>query len=208
MARRSEAAVAAPISSKREAILTAAQALFLEAGYAATSMDAVAARAGVSKATIYAHFAGKEDLFGALIAGRCDACFGHLEAPDLGGRSVREALVELGRNFFDVVTTAEAIGMFRVVAAEAARFPEVGRAFYEAGPRRGLDAIARFLGDLTRRGLLDVPDPRLAAEFFVGMLRSDAYLVRLLGLPDRRPRDQVVDHAVEVLLRAYAPRAG
>lgn len=206
MARRSAAATVA--ASKRAAILSAAQSVFLESGYAAASMDVIAARAGVSKATVYAHFASKNALFGALIAARCDACFGHLDQPNVDEGGLRASLIKIGRDFFDMVTTPEALGMFRVVVAEASRLPEVGEAFYMAGPAAGLEAISRFFAELTRRGQLDIPDPQLAAEFFVGMLRSETHLQRLLGLPGpARPIEETIERAVDLIMRAYAPRA-
>lgn len=215
MARRKVADAAAacgtePQSAKREAILQAALQVFLESGYAAASMDTLAARAGVSKATIYAYFKSKDELFGELIRLRCDTCFGPLEAPDLGGLDqdgVREALRRLGRSFWDLVTSPEALGAYRIVVAEAPRFPEVGKAFYEAGPRPGYQAVTRVFAELDRRGLLAVPDPRAAAEFFIGMLRSDLYLKRLLGLDDGGGSvDAMIEKAVDVLCRAYARR--
>ncbi len=206
MAKRG--AAAAITGSKREAILSAALSVFLESGYAAASMDVVATRAGVSKATVYAHFTSKDSLFGALIAARCDSCFGYLEQPDVDAGGLRASLIKIGRDFFDMVTAPDALGMFRVVVAEAPRFPEVGEAFYQAGPAPGLQAMSRFFAELTRRGLLDTPDPRLAAEFFVGMLRSETYLLRLLGLPGpTRPVEETIERAVDVIMRAYAPEA-
>lgn len=212
MARRKGAAAtvcgdAAP-RTKREAILEAALQVFLESGYAAANMDTLAARAGVSKATVYAYFKSKDELFGELIRLRCDSCFGPLDAPDteaLDEAGVKAALIRLGRDFWDLVTSPEALGAYRIVVAEAPRFPEVGKAFYDAGPAQGFQSVTRFFADLSRRGLLDVPDPRAAAEFFIGMLRSDLYLKRLLGLDDGgRSVDRMIEKAVEVLCRAYA----
>lgn len=205
--RKSGRAVA---QGKRETILEAALQVFLEAGYAAASMDTLASRAGVSKATIYAHFKSKDELFGELIRQRCESCFGPLDAPDteaLDAAGVRAALLRLARNFWSLVTAPEALGAYRIVVAEAPRFPEVGKAFYDAGPGPGQQAIARFLSDLDRRGLLAIPDPRAAAEFFVGMLRSDLYLRLLLGLDDEgRSVDAMIEAAVDLMCRAYAVR--
>lgn len=205
MAKRKEAAQTIS-AGKHEAILSAALAVFLESGYAAASMDTVAARAGVSKATVYAHFNSKDELFGALIGARCDRCFSQVDQPDIDADGGLEAaLTKIGRDFFDMVTTPEALGMFRVVVAETPRFPEVGKAFYEAGPAPGLEAMSRFFAEVHRRGLLDIPDARLAAEFFVGMLRSETYLCRLLGLPGpARPVEETIRQAVGVVMRAWA----
>ena len=200
---------AAP-QTKREAIVQAAQAVFLDNGYAATSMDTVAARAGVSKATIYAYFKGKDELFGELIRQHCDNCFSPIKAPDLLAQDeagVKAALLHLAHRFWDLVTSPEALGAYRIVVAEAPRFPEIGQAFYAAGPAQGHQAATRFFSDLAQRGLLDLPDPRAAAEFFIGMLRSDLFTRRLLGIEDNgRSVDAMIEGAVEVLYRAYAPR--
>jgi TetR/AcrR family transcriptional repressor of mexJK operon len=58
--------------AKRRAILDAAKNLFVRNGYASTSMDAVAAEAGVSKLTVYSHFTDKETLFSAAVVARCE----------------------------------------------------------------------------------------------------------------------------------------
>jgi TetR/AcrR family transcriptional repressor of mexJK operon len=209
MAKRKGTA-AAP-TTKREAILEAALEVFLESGYAAANMDVLAARAGVSKATIYAYFKGKDELFGELIRGRCESCFGPIVAPEVQVQdeaAVKAALRQLALNFWAMVTTPEALGAYRIVVAEAPRFPEVGQAFYQTGPAKGLEALRGFFADLDHRGLLAVPNARLAAEFFVGLLRSDLYLKRLLGLDDGgRSVEAMVDAAVELLYRAYAPPA-
>ncbi len=201
---------AIPPLTKREAILQAALEVFLDCGYAATNMDTLAARAGVLKATIYAYFKSKDELFGELIRQRCDSCFGPIEAPDVLAHDeagVKAAMTRLARRFWDLVTSPEALGAYRIVVAEAPRFPEVGKAFYDAGPAQGYQAATRFFADLAGRRLLDVPDPRAAAEFLIGMLRSDLYLKRLLGLDDDdRSVDAMIESAVEVLYRAYAPR--
>ena len=65
----------APTGGKAESILAAAKRMFLESGFGAVSMDAIAREAGVSKATVYAHFAGKEELFGAVIGRECEHYF-------------------------------------------------------------------------------------------------------------------------------------
>src|ERR1700737_1651174 len=72
-----------PLASKAESILAAAKRSFLAAGFGAVSMDAIAREAGVSKATVYAHFAGKEELFGAMIGRECERYFARFSAGEL-----------------------------------------------------------------------------------------------------------------------------
>src|SRR5271165_4750911 len=88
-----------PAASKAESILAAAKRSFLAAGFGAVSMDAIAREAGVSKATVYAHFAGKEELFGAVIARECERYFARFSPGELDPDDVRASLTVLGRRF-------------------------------------------------------------------------------------------------------------
>ena len=209
MAKKSSVALSeAPPSAKARQILSAAREVFMAEGYGAASMDAIARAAGVSKATLYAHFAGKEDLFAAIVAAECERHAEVLSATDVDRLEVRAALVLIGRSFLDLILSPQALAIYRVVVAESGRFPELGRAFYASGPSRVLTRLAAYLGRVTEQGALSVPDPLLAAEQFIGMTRGAAYLRRLLGVavgasePDP---GTVVDSAVEVFMRAYAP---
>ncbi|MBF0304459.1 MAG: TetR/AcrR family transcriptional regulator [Alphaproteobacteria bacterium] len=191
---------------KRDAVLAAAQDAFLELGYGAASMDAVAARAGVSKATIYAHFPGKSALFGAVIAARCERAFAGLDLPSVEAMDAPAALGLIARRILDLLLSPESLAMYKVVTGEAARMPEMAEAFHAAGPAAAKAAIVGALADLDRRGQLRVADPELASELLVGMLKGDIHLRHLLGLPDGgRDREQIVEAVVRVMLRAYAP---
>ncbi len=192
-------------SAKREAILDAAGEVFLEQGYAAASMDNVAARAGVSKATIYAHFTSKDDLFRAMVRRRCEQ--GEVFAPPSRPADARATLTALGRRLMDLLLSPEGLAMYRVVMAESARQPDLARAFYESGPAAGKEQIAAIIADLARRGEMAVADPWVAADLFVGMLRTDLFMRALLGLPqpEGRSLDGHVATAVETLMRAHTP---
>lgn len=196
-------------NAKRVAILNAAQECFLEHGYASTSMDMVAARAGVSKATIYAHFQGKDVLFAAIIGRRCDD-----EADGLGAVSLdeamgaREALTTMARHLMAMLLRPEVLGIYRMVVSEAARHPDLARVFYDAGPMRGKARLAECLNTLHGRGVVNVPDPWQAMDQFIGMLRAECFHRTLLGLPadPRCTLDKTIDGAVETMLRAYGPK--
>jgi TetR/AcrR family transcriptional regulator, mexJK operon transcriptional repressor len=195
-------------SAKREAILDAAQAVFLEMGYAAASMDAMAARAVVSKATIYAHFKAKDQLFAEVIRRRCErdpmfALRGGTEG------DAREVLSVVARHLMRLFLSPETMRMYRVVVAEAVRQPELANAFYEAGPVRGKEAVAEIFRELARRGDLDIPEPWRAADLFVGMLRAEYFHRELLGLPhmEGHTLDGTIEAAVETMLRAYGRKS-
>lgn len=196
-------------SAKRAAILNAAQDCFLEHGYANTSMDMVAAKAGVSKATIYAHFQGKDDLFAAIIGRRCDDEADGLGAVSLNeAMSAREAMTAMARHLMGMLLRPEVLGIYRMVVSEAARHPDLARVFYDAGPMRGKARLAECLNTLHRRGVLDVPDSWLAMDQFIGMLRAECFHRTLLGLPGdpRCTMDKTIDGAVETMLRTYGPK--
>ena len=198
----------APAGSKVESILSAARKAFLDRGFGAVSMDAIARLAGVSKATVYAHFVGKEELFGAVVGEVCRHRFETFSARELDPADVRNSLATLGRRFLDLVLSPEAIAIHRIIVAEVARFPALSEVFWHAGPERTLGQIAAFLGRAAAAGSLTVADPRQAAEQFVGLMRGERHLRRLLRL-EAGDADaaigEAVDDAVDTFLRAFAP---
>lgn len=206
-------AAGAPATPKRDAVLTAGAAVFMEQGFGSASMDEVARRAAVSKATIYSHFESKHALFGAIVNGKCRAMIPAIEDAVLDERTPAETLTRIGRQFLDLLLSGEALPLYRVVLAEAPRFPELGRAFYDAGPNRVAGALAAYLERLTARGLLDLPDARLAAEQFFGMVLGHNHVRILLGTvpaaPSAAERERIVASAVRIFLdgaRAGAQR--
>jgi TetR/AcrR family transcriptional regulator, mexJK operon transcriptional repressor len=196
---------------KAPQILAAARQVFTERGYGAASMDAIARAAGVSKATLYAYFTGKEALFAAIIGGECGR-FGPTLCGDGDGdgdepRDVRADLLRIGGTFAELLLSPSTLAIYRVVIAEAPRFPELGRIFYESGPNAALTRLANYLQGATERGLIAVPEPRLAAEQLVGMIRGASHLRQLLNVRSKADPDptRLVEGAVDVFLRAYAP---
>ncbi|MBC7952700.1 MAG: TetR/AcrR family transcriptional regulator [Rhodospirillaceae bacterium] len=193
-------------TAKREAILDAAQACFLEHGYSSTSMDMVAAKATVSKATIYAHFQSKDELFGAIIRRRCDDHSEGLGAVTLAENlDARAALTAMASHLLTMLMNPEVIGIYRMVVAEAARHPDLAKAYYEEGPLRGKKRLSEILDTLTARGVLKVPDSWQAMDQFIGMLRAEYFNRALMGLPadDRASFDTTVTGAVDVMLKVY-----
>jgi AcrR family transcriptional regulator len=193
-----------PEASKPAQIMAAARRLFLKAGYGATSMDAVARAANVSKATLYAHFTSKADLFAEMVGGECARAVPTLADPGFDLVPVSDALYRLGRRFLDLVLSPEALAVFRLVIAETPRFPELGRAFYQAGPERTLAALAGYLDRASQRGELVIADPHAAAELLWGMIRARAHLRCLLGVdppPSPAERDAHVRRAIDLFLK-------
>src|SRR5256885_16253727 len=123
-----------PAGGKAESILAAAKRAFLAAGFGAVSMDTIAREAAVSKATVYAHFGSKEELFGAVIERECEQYFDRFSAGELHSRDVRASLKILGRRFLELILSPDAIALHRIILGEVTRFPTLCELFWRAGP--------------------------------------------------------------------------
>jgi TetR/AcrR family transcriptional repressor of mexJK operon len=192
---------------KRRQVMEAAARLFMAQGYGATSMDAVARKAGVSKATLYAYFQGKDALFAAIVG---EACQRHAEGrpccPTGNESDLAGALIALGEGYLSFLFREDVMAIQRVVLAEGPRFPELGRAFYESGPRRMIQWVAGWFAGLQRQGRLRLGDPAVAAEQFLALHRGSALMRRMLGVPpapDAAEIQAIVSAAVDTFLRAW-----
>jgi TetR/AcrR family transcriptional repressor of mexJK operon len=202
------AAPAPPPSRKRRAILDAAAELFVGQGYGAVSMDAVAKAAGVSKATLYAHFTGKDALFAEIVGERLSQVQRETEASGDHALPPRDSLRAMCRRWLRFMLAPRTLAIYRIVIGEGARFPDLARAFHAAGPGRGLAWLGAWIAEEKARGRLRADtEARLAAEHMIGLLRGELYLRCVLGLhaaPDEAEIDGVVEPAVETFLRAFA----
>ncbi len=156
-------------------ILAAATKLFLRDGYAATSMEAVAAAAGISKRTLYARFADKAALLQAAVAKLIAAWLPPFDAGLEGAASLEAALLQASRQMLRTALAPEALALHRLVVAEAGRFAELGRIMSAAGAGLG---IRRIAGLLQSAG---VAEPVRAAEQFQHLLLAGPQY-RALGL--------------------------
>src|SRR5712691_6001041 len=139
---------------KAETVLAGAERAFLASGFGAVTMDAIAREAGVSKATVYAHFSGKEELFGAVIGRECERYFARFSARELDPSDVRASLTVLGRRFLELVLSPDAIALHRIIVGEVIRFPALGEVFWRAGPERERVQIQAFLKNAAAVGAL------------------------------------------------------
>jgi TetR/AcrR family transcriptional regulator, mexJK operon transcriptional repressor len=196
--------------TKPAQIMVAAKELFTSQGFGATSMDAIARTANVSKATLYAHFSGKEELFAAIVSHTCRAQSPLLLGPSVDDLELTDALSEIGRNFLSLILSPQAVAIFRVVIGEAVRFPDLGRIFFDSGPNQMRSSLSAFLAKKAARGQLDIEDPMRAAEHLIGMFQTPVHLHVLFGVKEGVAQgdiDKVVKDAVGAFLRAYLPRA-
>ena len=193
-------------NAKAQQILAAARQVFLEQGYGSASMDVIARTAGVSKATLYAHFTGKDALFAAMVGVECRRMSAVLDRPSFDETDIRAALRQIAGHFIGQLLTGRTLAIYRIVVAETPRFPELGRIFFEMGPDRLLARVAEFLRQAGERGMLAVPEPRRAAAQFIGMVRGEIYLRRLFGIEPAAAEGEIdafVDSCVELFLGHY-----
>jgi len=195
---------------KRAAILDAAMTLFPSRGYDGVSVDAIAQLAGVSKLTVYSHFADKETLFGAAVTECCAQLLPHrLFAPD-PTLPVSDALVQIGQAFIDLTMDERAISLHRVMVSQAGQNRRLTEVFFSAGPRLALQEMESFLHQANAAGRMHIADPARASEHFCCLLKGLRHMRVLVGLcevPTRAEREAHVRDVVQVFLRAFAPEA-
>jgi AcrR family transcriptional regulator len=191
--------------AKRRQIMEGARQVFLSGGFDGASMNDVARAAGVSKGTLYAYFDSKDELFEAIIRAEYAQAAERLCTFKREG-DARDMLRDFGVRLISRMSEPGTRALARVVIAAAEKFPNVGRAFYEAGPLYGATRLAAELENLERLGELKVPDPERAAWQFVDLCQSYVYKRLLFGVVDSISREDIeasVEAGVEVFLRAY-----
>ena len=189
---------------KREAIVAAASAMFFDVGFAATAIEQVAAKAGVSKVTVYNHFGDKRGLFIATVEHECRKMRKHMTLDLTQTGDLRERLLALGEAMSAFLGRPEMTRFELRIAAETEHSPEIGRSFLDAGPRNMRAEFAAMLGREVECGRLKIDDLPLAAEQFVSMCKGFGDLERRFGagIDDERNRERI-EGSVEVFLKAY-----
>ena len=186
-------------------ILASAKRLFFSLGYDAVSIDAVVKAAGVSKATVYARFQGKDHLLRCVIANECQAlsaseCLGGLDSLE-----VRKALTEVGTSYINTLVSGDAISMIRLLSCRSVSFPELAQLLYDAVEGRFVHAAAKCLERAGKSGEINVPDTWLSATLFIGMARGDLRTRALLGFdvhPHGDEARRAVCEAVALIMNA------
>lgn len=175
---------AALMARKRAALVAAALKAFLDAGFAESSVNQIAADAGVSIKTLYRHFESKADLFSAVMEAACgEAGEGEPGTPPAWYADPPEvALARAGEQYLRHVLSRDQVALYRVVARDAERFPELGRRYREA-TAEGRDAIfGGYLDAWKEREGWEVADPAAAGQAFAGLLKAGLFDEVILGL--------------------------
>lgn len=190
-------------------LLEAAGRLFMELPYDSVSTDAIAREAKVSKATLYVYFPSKEALFANLIRSRCHQLAGDVWTSPFALDDIEQELRRFARTFMQVLEAPDTMPLYRSVISQSARFAELGRIFYETGPKGFETRLTDLLTEAGKRGMLDIPDPRRGAVQFMQLVAGDLPIRGLLGLEldDPETSKANVDAAVALFLAGYRPNA-
>jgi AcrR family transcriptional regulator len=193
--------------AKRRQIMEGAWAVFLAAGFDGASMNDVARVAGVSKGTLYVYFDSKEKLFEALIreerrrqAERLAVPF----APEDGDPAA--VLRDFGCRLMEMMMRPEHLAHVRTVIAAAGKFPQLGKAFFEAGPCYGADRLADYFRSKTRQGFFEIDNAERAAWQFLELIQGGKYKSLIFRMKDEIPPQEIaetVQAGVDVFLKAY-----
>jgi AcrR family transcriptional regulator len=194
-----------------ERLIEVAEKLFLERGFEATSIDAVAEAAGVSKPTVYARYRDKADLFGAVLRRGIQSWLAPIsaaaeaQAREAGRLDIETTLHNLSRQLLAIDQQPNAGALKRILVAQSLHFPELARLAYEEGFLRCIKGVAGLLEKFAAVGQIRVDDPELTAELFLNLVfgRRDA-LHGLVTDPERRERRRQA--AVELFLNGVRMR--
>lgn len=195
--------------ARTASLINAATQVFLREGYGLASIDKVAAEAGVSTRTIYERFKNKADLLGAVISRLLDRMSTVLATSDLNRLEPRAALTVIAETITGRARDPDAVALFRIVATEAHRFPELAAKMRETDKHCLDDAVADYFREQVKRGTLTLADPDRAATLFLQMICAELHESLLFG--DAAAIAGLdctshVNHAIDIFLLGAAPR--
>ncbi len=187
---------------KVEQILQGAMQEFLAHGFAATSMDRVAATAGVSKATVYSHFTDKEGLFKALIERLARQKFHSLFGSEPLEGEPSEVLRQVGSKALQKMSQdREHCALMRLVIGESARFPELAKVYVRATIKPVLEALTQYLASHRE---LKITDPEAIASILVGLLIYFHITQDVLHGKDVIPMqgDRIINTTIDLMIKS------
>jgi AcrR family transcriptional regulator len=197
---------------KRAAILAAAKALFIRNAFAGTSMDAIAADAGVSKLTVYSHYGDKDNLFREVIRSRIQDLLPEETYFFDPQADIKETLLRVALTHAHLDCNAETVGTFRAILSDCRQGnPRYGRLFWEEAATRTHALMERLLARAVDAGMLEIDDiPRTCVQFFA-LIKGDLMMRRMFGCDDcphayAAEIEATARAGVATFLRAYAPR--
>lgn len=196
---------------RREEIAAVAARVFLELGFAETTMQIVASRAGASKETLYRHFGSKEALFAEIVRAKSARVYEGAEGADgefrLQGEP-RDVLKLIGFNLLHLILHSDPLCLFRIVVSESPRVPELGHIFFQQGPAQTLRRLTGYLKDATHQGLLNCPEPEMAARLFLGAVVGNRHIMLLVAPDAEVLTEEKIRHHVEAAVEMFLARYG
>ena len=190
-------------NGSREAIVEAAERLFLERGFGAVSMDELASAAGVARRTLYNQFASKEEIFREMllrVSGQLESAF----PPGIETQGdVEDVLPLVARMILQLHKRPEYLGFLRMVVADSRQFPWIAEEF-AAVMEPQAERFTRYLAHLTAMGILDCRNPMLAAHQFMGMLNELSLWPWMRGRESIAiPAEEVIEETILMFLQRY-----
>ena len=197
-------------SAKRRQIMEGARTVFLASGFDGASMNDIARVSGVSKGTLYVYFDSKERLFEALIREERRQQAERLTDLALESDDVRSSLLEFGVRLIEMMSRPDTLAHVRTVIAASAKFPQLGRAFYEAGPCFGANRLSTYMQRMNDQGVLRIADVERAAWQFLELCQAGTFKLLLFRMVDELTLAQIeagVSAGVDVFMAAYGASA-
>lgn len=194
---------------KIDQVLAGARDIFLRDGFEGASVDDIARAAGVSKATLYSYFSDKRQLFQEVVQAECERMSTEIVSQIDDTMPIRDALSMAAYGLASFLVSDFAQKIFRICVAERDRFPELGQAYYAAGPGNGHEQLVEHLKESVAKGELEIEDVDMAAYQFSELCKSRNFNLACFGVRtefmDAEIRE-VADSTVEMFMKSYAPK--
>lgn len=188
-------------------LIEVATRLFLDRGFEATSLDAVAEAARVSKPTVYSRYGDKRGLFAAVLRREIARWLAPLSAAaemqlsSAADISVEQRLVEIGREMLTFTCGPDAVAFSRMMTSQAINFPDVAKLGKEEGWLKAVATTARFFDHLVAQGALDVEDTTIAAEVFLDVVVGHTHRMATFGTAlELKPAEKRMRVAIKLFL--------
>ncbi len=191
---------------KFEQVLAGARQVFMADGFEGASVDDIARAAGVSKATLYSYFPDKRQMFVEVATTECTQMADRAVELIGDNNPPREVLHIAASQLVRFLLSDFSQQIFRICVAERDRFPELGQAFYAAGPEMGRRRLGEYLREAADAGELVIDDVNMAAEQFSELCKVKLWTRAMFGIQDTftgQEIDEVVHYAVDMFMARY-----
>lgn len=191
---------------KFDQVLKGARDVFMADGFEGASVDDIARAAKVSKATLYSYFPDKRLLFMEVARHECNRQAEMAINAIAADAPIREVLIDVATQFLGFITSPFGQRTFRICVAESDRFPELGREFYESGPKLVHDQLCVFIRSAITRGELDVSDVELAADQFAELCKADIFPRMVFNMAttfSAAEKTRIIAGAVDMFMARY-----